>query len=84
MQPLLIFFTVTEREVIRGILKAPNVEDHCLAYVREISNINVTLLRFASKFIDFAARNVDNEAQKLLKALREKLPKKLPECNIAR
>jgi hypothetical protein len=53
-----------------------------LAYIREISNINVGLLRFAAKFIDFAARNVDGEAQKLLKTLRdEKLPKRLPESN---
>ena len=79
------FFAVTEREVERGILKAEDTLNHCLAYVREISNINITLLRFASKFIDFAARNVDGEAQKLLKTLRdEKLPKKIPESNLVR
>lgn len=66
-------------------MKAEGVVDHTLAYIREISNINVGLLRFAAKFIDFAARNVDGEAQKLLKTLRdEKLPKKLPDSNIAR
>lgn len=66
-------------------MKAPNVTDHTLAYIREISNINVGLLRFAAKFIDFAARNVDGEAQKLLKTLRdEKLAKKMPESNVAR
>ena len=81
----LFFFVVTEREVEHGILKASNVVDHTLAYIREISNINVGLLRFAAKFIDFAARNVDGEAQKLLKTLRdEKLPKRLPESNTAR
>lgn len=79
------FMSVTEREVEHGILKASNVVDHTLAYIREISNINVGLLRFAAKFIDFAARNVDGEAQKLLKTLRdEKLPKRLPESNTAR
>lgn len=58
---------VTEREVERGILKAKNTEDHCLAYIRDISNINITLLRMACKFVDVAAKSVDNEAQKLLK-----------------
>ena len=77
--------SVTEREISRGILKAKNVEDHCLAYIREIENINITLLRFAAKFIDFAARNVDGEAQKLLKTLRDdKLPAKMPKCNLVR
>jgi len=77
--------SVTEREVERGILKANDVTEHCLAYVREICNINTTLLRFASKFVDFAARNVDGEAQKLLQTLRdEKLPKKIPDSNVAR
>lgn len=75
-------FSVTEREVERGILKAKDVSDHCLAYVREITNINV-LFRFAAKFIDFAARNVDGEAQKFLKTLRdEKLPTKCPPSNL--
>ncbi|KAK0046460.1 NACHT and WD repeat domain-containing protein 2 [Biomphalaria pfeifferi] len=79
------FMSVTEREVERGILKAANVEEHCLAYIRDISNMNITLLRIASKFVDFAARSVDNEAQKLLKILRdERLPKKIPSSNVAR
>ena len=78
-------FSVTEREISRGILKAKNVDDHCLAYIREIENINVTLLRFAAKFIDFAARNVDGEAQKLLKTLRDdKLPAKMTKNNLVR
>ena len=76
---------MTEREISRGILKAKNVDDHCLAYIREIENINVTLLRFAAKFIDFAARNVDGEAQKLLKTLRDdKLPAKMTKNNLVR
>ena len=60
-------FAVTEREVERGILKAKNTEEHCLAYIREIANINITLLRMACKFVDVAANTVDNDAQKLLK-----------------
>ncbi|KAJ8313494.1 hypothetical protein KUTeg_008055 [Tegillarca granosa] len=79
------FMSVTEREVERGILKASDVTEHTLAYIREISNINTTLMKFAAKFIDFAARNVDGDAQKYLKILRdEKLPKRLPDSNVTR
>ncbi|XP_060597437.1 NACHT and WD repeat domain-containing protein 2-like [Ruditapes philippinarum] len=82
------FMSVTEREITRGILKAKNVKDHCLAYVREIENINITLLRFAEKFIkfvDISDRNVDGDAQKMLKTLRDdKLPAKMPDSNIVR
>ena len=61
------------------------MQDHCLAYIREIENINITLLRFASKFVDFASRNVDGEAQKLLKTLRDdKLPAKMPDSNLVK
>lgn len=35
------FMSVTEREISRGILKAKNVEDHCLAYIREIGRAHV-------------------------------------------
>ncbi|KAL3831256.1 hypothetical protein ACJMK2_023030 [Sinanodonta woodiana] len=79
------FMSVTEREVERGILKFHNTADHCLAYIREIENININLLKFAAKFVDFAARNVDGEAQKLLKTLRdEKLPSKMFPENLVR
>ncbi|VDM45229.1 unnamed protein product [Toxocara canis] len=33
------FMSVTEREVIHGILKAKNPNEHCLCYVRHINNI---------------------------------------------
>ncbi|XP_070184794.1 NACHT domain- and WD repeat-containing protein 1-like, partial [Littorina saxatilis] len=79
------FMSVTEREVERGCLKAKNTEEHCLAYIREITNINITLLRMACKFVDVAANTVDNDAQRLLNTLRdEKLPKALVPANIAR
>ena len=81
----ILTFSVTEREIERGILKAKDTKDHCMAYVRHISNVNLTLLRFARNFIDMAARDVDSEAQKLLTTLRDdKLPQKLPAANIAR
>ncbi|KAL8578635.1 hypothetical protein ACOMHN_007093 [Nucella lapillus] len=79
------FMSVTEREVERGILKAKITDEHCLAYIRDISNINITLLRMACKFVDVAANNVDNDAQKLLKTLRdERLPHALASSNISR
>ncbi|KAL8615116.1 hypothetical protein ACOMHN_054485 [Nucella lapillus] len=79
------FMSVTEREVERGLLKAKNTDEHCLAYIRDISNINLTLLHMACKFVDVAANTVDNDAQNLLKKLRdEKLPKKIPASNVTR
>ncbi|XP_076470740.1 NACHT and WD repeat domain-containing protein 2-like [Babylonia areolata] len=79
------FMSVTEREVERGILKAKDTDEHCLAYVRDIANINITLLRMACKFVDVAANSVDNDAQKLLKTLRdERLPHALTSSNVSR
>ncbi|XP_064648000.1 NACHT and WD repeat domain-containing protein 2-like [Lineus longissimus] len=76
------FMSVTEREVERGVLQQENNVDHCIAFVRYISNVNVTALKFASRFMDFSGRNLDDEASKFLKSLRdERLPKKLPESN---
>ena len=48
---------VTERENWHGILLAPDVEDHCLVYIRELTNVNLTLMRIASKFMDFGGRS---------------------------
>lgn len=35
------FMSVTEREVINGILNAENPNEHCICYVRHIKNINL-------------------------------------------
>ncbi len=66
-------FKVTEQEVVRGILLAENNTESTLAFFREIQNINVKLFQHSAKFIDinFAAKNVDEEAQKMLSDLRD-------------
>ncbi len=62
---------VTEQEVVRGILKAPDIVDHTLAFFRHIENINIALLRHSMKFIDIAAKQIDEEAQRMLSDLRD-------------
>lgn len=77
--------TVTEREVINGVLNVKNTKNHCLAYVRYINNINLQNLRKASLFLDIANRSLDNEASKLLADLRdERLPNKIESTNLQR
>ncbi|XP_008551438.1 NACHT and WD repeat domain-containing protein 2 [Microplitis demolitor] len=79
------FMSVTEREVINGILNVKNTKNHCLAYVRYINNINLQNLRKAGLFIDILNRSLDNEASKLLADLRdERLPNKIESCNLQR
>lgn len=79
------FETVTEREVINGVLNVKNTKNHCLAYVRYINNINLQNLRKAGLFIDIANRSLDNEASKLLADLRdERLPNKIESTNLQR
>lgn len=81
----MIPLTVTEREVMNGILRAQDTADHTLAYLRIIEDININVLRSAKLFLDIAGRNVDTEAQELLGKLRdEKITAVLPESNIAR
>lgn len=79
------FETVTEREVINGVLNVKNTKNHCLAYVRYINNINLQNLRKACLFLDIANRSLDNEASKLLADLRdERLPNKIESTNLQR
>lgn len=76
---------VTEREIQNGILRARDTSDHTLAYLRNIDGLNVSVLRTAKFFIDIAGRDVDEDAQQLLKNLRdEKIPAAMTEKNIAR
>lgn len=78
-------FTVTEREVINGILDVKNTKNHCLAYVRWINNINLQNLKKASLFIDILNRSLDTEAVKLLANLRdERLVQKIEQSNYQR
>lgn len=75
--------SVTEREVINGILNVRNTKNHCLAYVRYINNINLQNLKKASLFVDIINRSLDAEASKLLANLRdERLPNKIETSNI--
>ncbi|XP_011338040.1 NACHT and WD repeat domain-containing protein 2 isoform X2 [Ooceraea biroi] len=79
------FMSVTEREVINGILNVKNTKNHCLAYVRYINNINLQNLRKASLYIDIANRSLDNEASKLLADLRdERVTNKIESSNFQR
>lgn len=77
--------SVTEREVINGILNVKNTKNHCLAYVRYINNINLQNVKKASLFLDIVNRQVDAEASKLLANLRdERLTAKIESTNYQR
>lgn len=81
----MIYFSVTEREVINGILSVKNTKNHCLAYVRIINNINLQNVKKASLFLDIINRNIDAEASKLLANLRdERLTNKIETTNYQR
>lgn len=76
-------YTVTEREVINGILNVKNTKNHCLAYIRYINNINLQNLKKASLFVDIIQRSLDTESAKLLGDLRDKrLPDKIEVSNL--
>jgi len=80
---LLYCIVVTEREVRRGIINAKDTQKHCLAYIRNIENINVSSVKFARNFIDMIGRDVDEEAESLLSILRDELlPTRLADSNI--
>ncbi|XP_055855708.1 NACHT and WD repeat domain-containing protein 2 [Episyrphus balteatus] len=77
------FMSVTEREVINGVLDVKNTKNHCLAYVRYINNINLQNLKKASLFVDIINRSLDTESSKLLANLRdERLPNKIETTNM--
>ncbi|XP_045112132.1 NACHT and WD repeat domain-containing protein 2-like isoform X2 [Portunus trituberculatus] len=79
------FMSVTEREVIKGILAVKNTKNHALALVRYINNINLQNLRRAANFIDIVNRQIDGEAMKLLSDLRDvRLPARIESTNYDR
>ncbi|XKL66768.1 hypothetical protein PGB90_010188 [Kerria lacca] len=79
------FMSVTEREVINGILNVSNTKNHCLAYVRYVNNINLQNVKKASLFLDIVNRQIDAEASKLLTNLRdERLTAKIESTNYQR
>ncbi|ODM92054.1 NACHT and WD repeat domain-containing protein 2, partial [Orchesella cincta] len=64
------FMSVTEREVINGVLNVQNTKTSCIAYK-------------ASNFIDIINRGIDAEAARLLGNLRdERLPNKIEASNM--
>lgn len=65
------FMSVTEREVINGLLNVKNTKNHCLAYVRYINNINLQNLKKAANYVDILNRSLDTEAAKLMGDLRD-------------
>lgn len=74
--------SVTEREIINGILDVKNTKNHCLGYVRYINNINLQNLKKASNFVDILNRSLDTEAAKLMSDLRDvRLPNKIEPSN---
>ncbi|CAF2694205.1 unnamed protein product [Rotaria sp. Silwood2] len=78
-------WSVTEQEVVRGILNAKDQVDHTLAFFRHIENINIGLLRHSMKFIDIVSKQVDEEAQRMLSDLRDvRVTAVLPESSIIR
>ncbi|KAK6631349.1 hypothetical protein RUM44_005875 [Polyplax serrata] len=79
------FMSVTEREVINGILNVKNTKNHTLAYLRYINNINLQNLKKASLYVDILNRSLDAEASKLLANLRdERVPARIETTNIQR
>ncbi|KAJ8320337.1 hypothetical protein KUTeg_001924 [Tegillarca granosa] len=75
------FMSVTEEEIVNGILRAPGqVSDTCVCIVRIIEDIENNLdHQKVARFIDLVNGKVDSEAQKILSDLRdEKIKKRLP------
>lgn len=67
-------FSVTEQEVINGILTVPDNVETTFAFIRKINNINIPLFAHSCKYIDinFAERKVDQEAVDMLADLRDR------------
>lgn len=76
---------MTEREVRRGVIDAKDTDKHCLAYVRNIRNMDLTAANSIRNFVDMTGQEVDSEAEHLLSVLRDDvLPSRLAETNVAR
>lgn len=80
---------VTEKEIVKGILDAPNANERALCFFREIEDIDDHLSDGkASKYIDMKSIStgesvIDSEAETLLNRLKNvRIPKKLQSKNI--
>ncbi|CAF1120923.1 unnamed protein product [Rotaria magnacalcarata] len=83
------FISVTEKEIVNGILSASNVNQRTLCFLREIEDIHSHLSDSkASKFIDVNYSNdgepiIDQEAEQLLTRLKHtRIPDVLQSNNI--
>ncbi|KAG1650116.1 NACHT and WD repeat domain-containing protein 2 [Nymphon striatum] len=77
--------SVTEREVINGILNVANTRNHCLAYVRIVTDMDFSNLRVTRNFVDIANQAHDEDAKRLLSSLRDdRLPSKVESSNLKR
>ncbi|CAF3962519.1 unnamed protein product [Rotaria sordida] len=83
------FISVTEKEILHGILSASDANQQTLCFLREIENIHDHITDSkASKFIDLQYSNdgqpkVDSEAENLLNNLKHKrIPSVLQSSNI--
>ncbi|CAF4640102.1 unnamed protein product [Rotaria socialis] len=83
------FISVTEKEIVNGILSASNVNQRTLCFLREIEDIQSHLSDSkASKFIDVNSSNddepiIDQEAEQLLTRLKyTRIPNALQSNNI--
>ena len=86
----LYFVSVTEKEIINGVLEVNNASDNAIVFFREIENIetdeNVIKNKpnLVSRFIEVNEElKVDVDCKKYLDSLKyEKIVKALPETNI--
>ena len=68
-----MFFSVTEDEIERGILKAKDPNKHCRWFKRDIIDIynNADDMK-ARNFVDKVGKNLDKEANDLVETLKAK------------
>ncbi|CAF4090255.1 unnamed protein product [Adineta steineri] len=79
------FISITEKEIINGILSAKDANERTLCFLREIVDIRDHLSdEKASKYIDMSSStDIDHEAEKLLNRLRTtRIPTALQSSNI--
>lgn len=87
-QKLNYYASVTEKEVIEGILKSTNIDDNVLVFIREINDIETSEVinsnkSLARRFIDLDNDgNIDLEAKELLDDLKRRIREKVPEANM--
>jgi mannitol-specific phosphotransferase system IIBC component len=84
------FVSVTEKEMINGVLQAKNASENAIVFLREIENIETdeniinNKPQLASRFIELSVEDkIDEDCKKYLDSLKyEKIANALPENNI--